>query len=116
MVRVTPEPTPTTVTVRTTVYTTVYTSAADVKASEVKCWIDTHEILSVSLAFISGVLFAVLVFAIICLFRKKYKRSQQTAQERVPSQTVTEETANNVQNDIAYAAVVFNRSKPPVAV
>ncbi|KAM4645857.1 uncharacterized protein AAGF69_013628 [Amazona ochrocephala] len=64
---VTPEPISTTV----TVHTTVYTSAADFKGSEVKCRLDNRETLYISLAFISGVLVTVLVFAVIHLSRKK---------------------------------------------
>ncbi|XP_069732302.1 transmembrane protein C1orf162 homolog isoform X2 [Phaenicophaeus curvirostris] len=110
----TPEPIPTTVTVHTTVYTTVTT--ADFKASEVKCWIDNHEILYVSLVFLSGVLLAVLVFAIVCLFRKKCKRSHRSSQEQDPSQMVTEESANNTQSEVAYTSVVFRKSPALMAV
>lgn len=109
---VTPEPTSTTV----TVHTTVYTSAADFKGSEVKCRLDNHQILYISLAFISGVLVAVLVFALICLFRKKHKRSHQSLQEQVPLPTVTEESAKNTQTEVAYTTLVFQQSKAPAAV
>ncbi|XP_054659735.1 transmembrane protein C1orf162 homolog isoform X2 [Grus americana] len=112
MVRVTPKHIPTTVTVPTT----VYTSAAGLKASEVNCWIDNHEILYILLAFICGILSTAVVFAIICLFRKKCKRSHQNLQEQVPSQTVTEESAKNIQNEVAYSTVVFQRTRTPVAV
>ncbi|KAM6399102.1 transmembrane protein C1orf162 homolog [Rhynochetos jubatus] len=109
---VTPEPVPTTVTVPTTVQTTT----ADLKASEVHCWIDNFEILYMSLAFIFGVLLSVLVFAIICLIRKKCKTSHQHLQEQGPSQTATEESAKNTQNEVAYSTLVFQRSQTPVAV
>ncbi|KAM6232936.1 uncharacterized protein M6G45_014655 [Spheniscus humboldti] len=109
---VTPEPISTTV----TVHTTVYTSAADLKASEVKCWIDTYEILYISLAFISGILLTVLVFAIIYIIRRKCKRSHQNLQERVSSQTATEESAKDVQNEVAYTTLVFQRSQTLMAV
>ncbi|XP_014142107.1 transmembrane protein C1orf162 homolog isoform X2 [Falco biarmicus] len=111
---VTPEPIPTTV----TWYTTVYTSAADLKSSEVKCWIDNHEILYVSLAFISGIVLTFLFFAITHIFRKRCKRCHQSSQEQVPSQTVTEECARNVQpqNEVAYATLVFQQSGMPMAV
>ncbi|KAM6114403.1 uncharacterized protein FYN12_011951 [Phoenicopterus ruber ruber] len=111
-VPVTPAPLSTTV----TVHTTVYTSAADLKASEVACWIDSHEILYISLAFVSGVLSTALVFAIIHVIRKKCKRSHQNSQEQVPSQTVTEESAENIQNDITYATLDFQRSQALTAV
>ncbi|XP_065505817.1 transmembrane protein C1orf162 homolog [Caloenas nicobarica] len=111
-----PEPIPTTVTVQTTVHTMVSTTVADMKPPEVKCWIDNHEILYVSLAFISGILSAVLVFAIIYLCRKKCKRSHQTLQEQLPSQTVTEESEKNAQNEVAYTTLVFQRGRTPVAV
>ncbi|XP_050767413.1 transmembrane protein C1orf162 homolog [Gymnogyps californianus] len=110
---VTPEPISTTVTVDTT----VYSSTAHFKASEVICWcINSHEILYLLLAFLSGVLLAILVFAIICLFRKKCKRSHQNPQEQVPSQTVTEESAKNIQNEVAYTTLVFQPSRTPMAV
>ncbi|KAM6191892.1 uncharacterized protein WM294_012241 [Sarcoramphus papa] len=113
---VTPEPISTTVTVDTT----VYTSTAHFKASEVICCLDkcinSHEILYLLLAFISGVLLAILVFAIVCLFRKKCKGSHQHPQEQVPSQTVTEESAKNIQNEVAYTTLVFQPSRTPMAV
>ncbi|KAM9217368.1 transmembrane protein C1orf162 homolog [Leptosomus discolor] len=109
---VTPEPIFTTV----PVHTTVYTSTAALKASEVKCWIDDREILYVSLAFLSGLLSTLLVFAVICLCRKKYKRSHQDFQEQVPSQAATEESAMNSQNEVAYSSVVFQRNRTPMAV
>ncbi|XP_075030461.1 transmembrane protein C1orf162 homolog [Calonectris borealis] len=109
---VTPEPISTTV----TVHTTVYTSAADLKASEFRCWIDNHEILYILLAFISGILLTVVVFAIIYLFRRHYKRSHQNLQEQVPSQRVTEESAKDIQNEVAYTTLVFQRSRTPTAV
>ncbi|KAM8988453.1 uncharacterized protein ACIB01_017169 isoform 2-T2 [Guaruba guarouba] len=109
---VTPEPISTTV----TVHTTVYTSAADFKGSEVKCRLDNRETLYISLAFISGVLVTLLVFAVIHLFRKKYKRSHQTLQDQVPLPAVTEESAKNVQSEIAYASLVFQQCQAPAAV
>ncbi|XP_062461563.1 transmembrane protein C1orf162 homolog isoform X2 [Pezoporus occidentalis] len=109
---VTPEPTATTITVRTT----AYTSAAVFNGSEVKCRLDNHETLYISLAFISGVLVAVLVFAVIHLFRKKCKRSHQTLQDQVPLPAVTEESAKNIQSDVAYASLVFQQSGAPAAV
>ncbi|XP_009330219.1 PREDICTED: transmembrane protein C1orf162 homolog [Pygoscelis adeliae] len=109
---VTPEPISTTVTVRTT----VYTSAADLRAPEVQYWIDIYEILYISLAFISGILLTVLVFAIIYIIRGKCKRSHQNLQERVPSQTATEESAKDIQNEVAYTTLVFQRSQTLMAV
>ncbi|XP_074749645.1 transmembrane protein C1orf162 homolog [Strix uralensis] len=111
-VPVTPEPISTTV----TVHTTVYTSATDLKSSEVKCWIDNHEILYILLAFISGILSTLLVFAIIYLFRRKCKRSHQNLQEPVPSLTGTEESAKNIQNEVAYTTLAFQRNQTPVVV
>ncbi|XP_052670173.1 uncharacterized protein LOC128154108 isoform X1 [Harpia harpyja] len=111
-VPVTPAPISTTLTVPTT----VYTSTVGLEASEVKCWIDNHEILCILLAFTSGILLAVLVFAIICLFRKKCKRSHQNLQEQVSSQTVTEESAKNIQNEVAYTTLAFQRSQTPMVV
>ncbi|KAM6041222.1 uncharacterized protein LJ206_019986 [Theristicus caerulescens] len=111
-VPVTPEPISTTV----TVHTTVYTTTTDLKASEVKCWTDNYDILYISLAFISGILSTVLVFAIIYLFRKKCKRSHQNLQEQVPSQTATEESAKDIQNEVAYTTLAFQRSRTPMAV
>ncbi|XP_062461562.1 uncharacterized protein LOC134157035 isoform X1 [Pezoporus occidentalis] len=75
-----------------------------------------HETLYISLAFISGVLVAVLVFAVIHLFRKKCKRSHQTLQDQVPLPAVTEESAKNIQSDVAYASLVFQQSGAPAAV
>ncbi|CAM9845097.1 unnamed protein product [Bubo scandiacus] len=109
---VTPEPISTTV----TVHTTVYTSATDLKSSEVKCWIDNHEILYILLALISGILSTLLVFAVIYLFRRKCKRSHQNLQERVPSLTGTEESAKNIQNEVAYTTLAFQRNQTPVVV
>ncbi|KAM6370308.1 transmembrane protein C1orf162 homolog [Pluvialis apricaria] len=106
-----PEPISTTVTVHTTVYTTV----AD-KNPEVKCWINNHEILYISLVFLSGILSTVVVFAIIYLIRKRCKRSHQNIQEQTPSQTATEESAKNIQNEVAYTTLVFQRSQTPTAV
>ncbi|KAM6044544.1 transmembrane protein C1orf162 homolog isoform 1-T1 [Chlamydotis macqueenii] len=119
-----PEPISTTVTVLTTVHTTehttehttVLTTAAEVTASEVRCWAENHEILYISLAFISGILLAALVFAIICLIRKKCKRSYQNLQGRAPSQTATEESARNSESEVAYTTVIFQRNRTPVAV
>ncbi|XP_074706187.1 transmembrane protein C1orf162 homolog isoform X2 [Strix aluco] len=111
-VPVTPEPISTTV----TVHTTAYTSATDLKSSEVKCWIDNHEILYVLLAFISGILSTLLVFAVIYLFRRKCKRSHQNLQEPVPSLTGTEESAKNIQNEVAYTTLAFQRNQTPVVV
>ncbi|XP_053943240.1 transmembrane protein C1orf162 homolog [Cuculus canorus] len=110
----TPAPISTAVTVHTTVYTTMTT--ADFKASEVKCWIDNHEILYISLVFLSGVLLTVLVFAVICLCRKKCKRSHHSSEEQSPSQTVTEESANNTQSEVAYTSLVFRKSSTLMAV
>ncbi|KAM6310945.1 uncharacterized protein O3Q21_010935 isoform 2-T3 [Podargus strigoides] len=112
MTTVTPEPISTTV----TVHTTVYTSMADFRTSEVKCWTDNHKMLYISLAFITGILSTALIFAIVCLFRKKCKRSHQNLQEQVPSQTENEESAKNIQNEVAYTTVVFQRSRTPMAV
>ncbi|XP_032865231.2 transmembrane protein C1orf162 homolog [Tyto alba] len=109
---VTPEPISTTV----TVHTTVYTSAAVLKEPEVKCWIDNHEILYISLAFISGIMLTVLIFAVFYLFRKKCKRSHQNVQEQVHFQSVTEESAKNTQNEVAYTTLVFQQSRTPRAV
>ncbi|XP_074019623.1 transmembrane protein C1orf162 homolog [Numenius arquata] len=117
MVPVTPEPISTTTTVHTTtVHTTTLhtTTVADIKASEVTCWIDNHEILYISLAFLSGILSTVVVFAIIYLIRKRCQKSHQNTQEQAPSQTVTEEPAKNVQNEVAYTTLVFHRA--PMAV
>ncbi|KAK2526487.1 Atp5f1 [Columba guinea] len=83
---------------QTTVHTMVSTTVADMKPPEVKCWIDNHEILYMSLAFISGILSAVLAFAIIHLCRKKCRRPHQTLQEELPTQTVTEESEKNRQS------------------
>ncbi|KAM9268471.1 uncharacterized protein RDI95_011659 isoform 1-T2 [Morus bassanus] len=102
-VPVTTEPSPTTV----TVHTTVYTSAADLGTSEVKCWIDTRGMLYISLAFISGILSTILVFAVIYLIRKQCKRSHQNSQEQGPSQAATEESAKNVQSEVAYTTLAF---------
>ncbi|XP_075578359.1 transmembrane protein C1orf162 homolog [Pelecanus crispus] len=114
----TAQPTSTTVTVHTTTVhtTTVYTSATNLKAPEVKCWIDNHEMLYLLLAFISGILSTVLVFAVVYLFIRKCKRSHQNLQEQVPSQTVSEESAKNTENEVAYTSVVFQRSRTPVGV
>ncbi|XP_064894482.1 uncharacterized protein LOC135576007 isoform X2 [Columba livia] len=92
------EPISTTVTVQTTVHTMVSTTVADMKPPEVKCWIYNHEILYMSLAFISGILSAVLAFTIIHLCRKKCRRPHQTLQEELPTQTVTEESEKNRQS------------------
>ncbi|KAM7082240.1 uncharacterized protein J5F26_014161 isoform 2-T3 [Ciconia maguari] len=77
---------------------------------------NSHEILYISLAFISGILSTVLVLAIMYLFKKKCKRSHQNSQEQVPSQTVTEESAKNIQNEIAYTTLVFQQHRTPMAV
>ncbi|XP_071434921.1 transmembrane protein C1orf162 homolog [Pithys albifrons albifrons] len=104
-------PTSTTPTVPTTVRTTVPTTASDLQAPEVKCSIENHEILYLSLAFVSGILLTVLVFAIIYLCRKKYKKSHQNLQEEAP-----EEFARNTQNEITYSTLVFQRTQTPLAV
>ncbi|XP_054251752.1 transmembrane protein C1orf162 homolog [Indicator indicator] len=111
-----PRTVPTTTPAPTTAPTTVHTSVVDLRASEVNCWINNHEILYLSLAFTSGLLTAVLVVAILYLLRKKYKRSQQHLQEQIPSQTVTEESAKNTQNEVAYSSLVFHQKRTPVAV
>ncbi|XP_068015536.1 transmembrane protein C1orf162 homolog [Melanerpes formicivorus] len=111
-----PRPIPTTTPAPATVPTTAHTSVVDQRASEAKCWIDDHEILYISLAFTSGILLTVLVFAIIYLLRKKCKRSQQHLQEQNPSQTVTEESAKSTQNEVTYTSLVFHQKQTPVAV
>ncbi|KAM8988452.1 uncharacterized protein PRD47_017597 isoform 2-T2 [Ara ararauna] len=84
-----------------------------IKILKSKC---SRETLYISLAFISGVLVTLLVFAVIHLFRKKYKRSHQTLQDQVPLPAVTEESAKNVQSEIAYASLVFQQCQAPAAV
>lgn len=109
---VTPEPVFTT----TTVPTTIHTSTADFAAAEVKCWINNHEILYMSLAFISGILLTVLVFAIIFLFKKSYKRSHQTLQEEALSQMAAEESLRNTQSEVTYSTLVFQRGQTSLPV
>ncbi|XP_066421507.1 transmembrane protein C1orf162 homolog [Molothrus aeneus] len=110
---VAPEPTcPTT----TTVPTTAHTPADDFRAAEVRCWINNHEILYMSLAFISGILLTVLVFAVIFLFRKSSKRSHQNLQEETFSQMAAEESVRNTQNEVTYSTLVFQRGRTALPV
>ncbi|KAL2295359.1 hypothetical protein Nmel_017771, partial [Mimus melanotis] len=110
----TPEPISTTAIVPTTVPTTVH--SPDFKAAGVSCWIDNHEILYVSLAFICGILLTVLVFAIISLFRKSYRRSHQNLQEETVSQVAAEEFLRNTQNEVTYSTLVFKQGRTPLPV
>ncbi|XP_065596441.1 transmembrane protein C1orf162 homolog [Cyrtonyx montezumae] len=107
---VTPEPISTTVTVRTTVQTTTAASSD----SEGKSLIDSPEIFYLALAFISGILSTLLVVAVICLIRKRCKRSQENLQEQVPSKAPCEESAENTQSEVSYASVVV-RPRPKAA-
>ncbi|XP_068515960.1 transmembrane protein C1orf162 homolog [Anas acuta] len=102
-VPVTPAPIPTTV----TVHTTVYTSTAALQDSEGKSFFDNRDILYLALAFVSGILSTVTVFAVIYLLMKKRKRSQENLQEQAPSQVPREESAKNVQDEVSYATVVI---------
>lgn len=102
-VPVTPAPISTTV----TVHTTVYTSTAALQDSEGKSFIDNRDILYLALAFVSGILSTVTVFAVIYLLMKKRKRSQENLQEQAPSQVPREESAKNVQDEVSYATVVI---------
>ncbi|XP_050182686.1 transmembrane protein C1orf162 homolog [Myiozetetes cayanensis] len=115
-----PSTTPTTTThfyVPTTVPTTIHTTVhTELEASQVKCLFESHEILYMSLAFISGILLTLLVYAIICLFRKNYKKSHQHLQEQVSFQAAPEEYARNTQNEVTYSTLVFQRSQTPLAV
>ncbi|XP_014747825.1 PREDICTED: transmembrane protein C1orf162 homolog [Sturnus vulgaris] len=106
----TPEPISTT----TTVPTTVHTPTADFKAAEVRCWINNNEILYLSLAFISGILLTVLVFGIILLFRKSYKRSHQNLQEETFSHVPAEEYFT--QDEVTYSTLVFQQGRTPLPV
>ncbi|XP_063274516.1 transmembrane protein C1orf162 homolog [Prinia subflava] len=107
---VAPEPVVTTTIVPSTV------PAPDLEAAEVGCWINNREILYMSLAFISGILLTVLVFAIIFLFRKSFKRSHQNLQEEALSQMAAEESLRNTQNEVTYSTVVFHRGQTPLPV
>ncbi|XP_019144334.1 transmembrane protein C1orf162 homolog isoform X1 [Corvus cornix cornix] len=114
---VAPEPISTTTTVPTTIHTTAHTPADDLRAAEVRCWINTsHEILFMALAFLSGILLTVLVFAIISLFRKTCKRPHQNLQEEVFSQMAAEDCARSPQNEVTYSTLVFQRGRTPLAV
>ncbi|KAM4759452.1 transmembrane protein C1orf162 homolog [Cyanocitta cristata] len=113
---VAPEPTSTTTTVPSTIHSTAHTPADDLRAVEVRCWINTHEILFMSLAFLSGVLLTVLVFALISLFRKIYKRPHQNLQEEDFSQMAAEDCARSPQNEVTYSTLVFQRGRTPLAV
>ncbi|XP_051664644.1 transmembrane protein C1orf162 homolog isoform X2 [Manacus candei] len=119
-------PTSTTPTVPTTVHTTIHTTVpttvhttvhTELEASQVKCWFESREILYMSLAFISGILLTVLVFAIIYLSRKSCKKSHQNFQGEVCfQQTAPGECARNTQNEVTYSTLVFQRSQTPLAV
>ncbi|XP_041322730.1 transmembrane protein C1orf162 homolog [Pyrgilauda ruficollis] len=98
----------------TTVTTTVHTPTPDFKAAEARCWINNHEILYVSLAFISGILLTVLVFAIIFLFRKSSKRSHQNLPQETFTQRAAEESLRNTQNEVTYSTLVFQRGRTPL--
>nr|XP_021395163.1 transmembrane protein C1orf162 homolog [Lonchura striata domestica] len=106
----------TTTTVPSTVPTTVHTPTVDFKAAEARCWINNHEILYMSLAFISGILLTLLVFAIIFLFRKSSKRSHQNLQEETLFQMTAEESLRNTQNEVTYSTLVFQRGRTPLPV
>ncbi|XP_032566453.1 transmembrane protein C1orf162 homolog [Chiroxiphia lanceolata] len=77
---------------------------------------NSREILYMSLAFISGILLTVLVFAIIYLSRKNCKKSHQNLQGEVCFQAAPEECARNTQNEVTYSTLVFQRSQTPLAV
>ncbi|XP_039941879.1 transmembrane protein C1orf162 homolog [Hirundo rustica] len=113
---VTPKPVSTTIAVPSTVPTIVHTTPADFKAAEVGCWIDNHEILYMSLAFISGILLTALVFAIIFLFRKSYKRSHQNLQEEAFFPMETKESRKDTQNEVTYSTLVFQRGQTALPV
>ncbi|XP_067166616.1 transmembrane protein C1orf162 homolog [Apteryx mantelli] len=104
------------------VHTTVYTSTADSRASEAKCFIDNAEIVYILLAFISGILSSVLVFAVVCLIRKKHKRTQENLQEQAPTQTACEASVENIellsepQNEVTYTSLVFRQNLTPMTV
>ncbi|RLV96924.1 hypothetical protein DV515_00012247, partial [Chloebia gouldiae] len=106
----------TTTTVPTTVPTTIHTPTDDFKAAEARCWINKHEILYMSLAFISGILLTILVFAIVFLFRKSSKRSHQNLQEETLFQMTAEESLRNTQNEVTYSTLVFQRGRTPLPV
>ncbi|XP_014113699.1 PREDICTED: transmembrane protein C1orf162 homolog [Pseudopodoces humilis] len=112
---VAPGPVSTTTTVPSTVPATVHTPAVDFKDAEMRCWINNHEILFMSLAFISGILLTVLIFAIITLFRKNYKRSHQNLQEESFSQMAAEESLR-CQNEVTYSTLVFQQGRTPLPV
>ncbi|XP_066059798.1 transmembrane protein C1orf162 homolog [Chamaea fasciata] len=105
-----------TTTVPSTVPTTVHTPPPHFEASEVSCWINNHEIMYVSLAFVSGILLTVLVFAIIFLSRKSYKRSHQNLQEEAFSHMAPAESFRNTQNEVTYSTLVFQRGHTPLPV
>ncbi|XP_066839142.1 transmembrane protein C1orf162 homolog [Anser cygnoides] len=105
--------TPATISTTVTVRTTVYTSTAALRDSEGQSFIDNHDILYLALAFVSGILSTVMVFAVIYLLRKKCKRSQENLQEQVPSQAPREESAENVQDEVSYTTVVI-KPRPKV--
>ncbi|XP_014126660.2 transmembrane protein C1orf162 homolog [Zonotrichia albicollis] len=93
--------------------TTAHTPTDDFRTAEVRCGINNDEILYMSLAFISGILLTVLVFAIIFLFRKRSKRCHQNLQEETFSQMAAEESVRNTQNEVTYSTVVFQRGRTP---
>ncbi|KAM4885400.1 transmembrane protein C1orf162 homolog [Sylvia borin] len=109
------EPISTTTTVPSTVPATLHTTPTHFEAEEV-CWKNNHEILYTSLAFISGILLTVLVFAIIFLFRKSYKRSHQNLQEEAFSHMAAEESFRNTQNEVTYSTLVFQRGQTALPV
>ncbi|XP_005059241.1 PREDICTED: transmembrane protein C1orf162 homolog [Ficedula albicollis] len=109
-------PISTTTTVPSTAPSTAHTTTAAFRAAEVGCWIDNHEILYMSLAFISGILLTVLVFAVIFLFRKSYKKSHQNLQEETFSQVAAEEFLRNTQSEVTYSTLVFQRGRTSLPV
>ncbi|XP_038018440.1 transmembrane protein C1orf162 homolog [Motacilla alba alba] len=100
----------------TTVPTTVHTPTDGFRAAEDRCWMNNHEILYMSLAFISGILLTVLVFAIIFLFRKNARRSHKNLQEETFSQMAAGESLRNTQNEVTYSTLVFQRGRTPLPV
>ncbi|XP_048781741.1 transmembrane protein C1orf162 homolog [Lagopus muta] len=90
-----------------TVHTTVQTSTAALPDSEGESLFDNPDISYFALAFISGILSTLLVVAVVCLIRKRYKRSQENLQEQIPSKAQREEPAENIQNEVFYASVVI---------
>ncbi|XP_059344127.1 transmembrane protein C1orf162 homolog [Ammospiza nelsoni] len=96
--------------------TTAHTPTDDFRAAEVRCGINNYEILYMSLAFISGILLTVLVFAIIFLVRKRSKRCHQNLQEETFSQMAAEESVRNTQSEVTYSTLVFQRGRTPLPV